>query len=201
MSAEIFWFAIAGWGLAVLLLIMLLVGIYIAMPFRKEIIANWRKIPMLLYYRRNGVCDIYIPKYKGGAVEIQDGENRTSLIRVTDEPAHRFKDTIIELGYEGCSVIIPPAAAASVYHEEIIQGAALPDTEKIELPLPRRPCIFDITPLIKYTDSTSECVRAYVDTALLIERDDLGGNKSIIMLIIGCGIFFFLLMVGASMIL
>lgn len=173
---QVYWLIIGGWGTATILLIALILFFVVSRDFLSAIIANWTRKPLLLVFKRNGLCKLVSPTYKGGAYEIREGENRQAFLRLTTEPAHRFYGTIIELAHEGGASIIPPAAAAAAHDIISVQGEEIPKSGDIPIPVDNR--IFNILPLVSKLKSTSETLRAYVDTKLLEERENAAGGLS-----------------------
>lgn len=173
---QVYWLIIGGWSAATILLIALILVFIISRDFIGAIIANWQRKPLLLIFKRNGLCKLAVPTYKGGAYEIREGDNRQAFLRLTNEPAHRFYGTIIELAHEGGASIIPPSAAAAVHDTLSVQEDEIPESGNVMIPTDNR--IFNILPLVSKLKSTSETLRAYVDTKLLEERETAAGGIS-----------------------
>jgi hypothetical protein len=169
--------ALAGWGMAIILIVFLTLVLVASRPFWSAIIGSFRGRPLLLLVRRNGTASIIVPSYIGGAYECQDGPNRLAFLRVADMQAMQLSRTTLELAYDGSPIVVPAEAAAAVsQYVSDHPGEPIPD----EVPAPDHPVLWDIRPLVTKIGSSSEILRAYADTKVLGERmraRGLGGGS------------------------
>lgn len=164
---ELITLAYAGWGIAALLLIAILLLVVLARPYLPCILSFGK--PTLLVIRRNGTARFMRPRYVGGAYEVQDKDTTMAFLRppLSDFQPLRIPGGILELAYDGTPMTLPaPAAAAASHYTQTHPGDEIPDI----IPDPTEPILWNIGPLTTRIGSTSEILRSYVDTKLLAER-------------------------------